>query len=132
MHPPTVSCLVGSAPFPESCELSCPSQVHRRTESPGHAETWLCLSRVRDFSHLFTGSPSLPDKYRHSREMMMLLPAHRDRPSSAMYPAAIMENGQVAALISSVAVQPPETGAVFLLALTTLKLSFLFLESTAA
>lgn len=62
----------------------------------------------------------------------MLLPAHRDRPSSAMYPAAIMENGQVAALISSVAVQPPETGAVFLLALTTLKLSFLFLESTAA
>ncbi|XP_037240008.1 dedicator of cytokinesis protein 3 isoform X1 [Falco biarmicus] len=40
------------------------------------------------------GSPSLPDKYRHSREMMMLLPAHRDRPSSAMYPTAIMENGQ--------------------------------------
>ncbi|KAM6126402.1 dedicator of cytokinesis protein 3 [Phoenicopterus ruber ruber] len=40
------------------------------------------------------GSPSLPDKYRHSREMMMLLPTHRDRPSSAMYPAAIMENGQ--------------------------------------
>ncbi|RMC00050.1 hypothetical protein DUI87_23460 [Hirundo rustica rustica] len=34
------------------------------------------------------------NKYRHSREMMMLLPAHRDRPSSAMYPAAIMENGQ--------------------------------------
>ncbi|XP_019475483.1 dedicator of cytokinesis protein 3-like [Meleagris gallopavo] len=25
---------------------------------------------------------------------MMLLPTHRDRPSSAMYPAAIMENGQ--------------------------------------
>ncbi|ETE70379.1 Dedicator of cytokinesis protein 3, partial [Ophiophagus hannah] len=40
------------------------------------------------------GSPSLPDKYRHHRELMMLLPAHRDRPSSAMYPAAIMENGQ--------------------------------------
>ncbi|KAM9271818.1 dedicator of cytokinesis protein 3 [Cariama cristata] len=40
------------------------------------------------------GSPSLPDKYRHSREMMMLLPTHRDRPSSAMYPTAIMENGQ--------------------------------------
>ncbi|XP_074952545.1 dedicator of cytokinesis protein 3 isoform X11 [Phalacrocorax aristotelis] len=40
------------------------------------------------------GSPSLPDKYRHSREIMMLLPTHRDRPSSAMYPAAIMENGQ--------------------------------------
>ncbi|XP_077948725.1 dedicator of cytokinesis protein 3 isoform X5 [Gasterosteus aculeatus] len=31
------------------------------------------------------GSPSLPDKYRHNREMLMLLPPHRDRPSSAMY-----------------------------------------------
>ncbi|XP_048650589.1 dedicator of cytokinesis protein 3 isoform X8 [Marmota marmota marmota] len=40
------------------------------------------------------GSPSLPDKYRHAREMMLLLPTHRDRPSSAMYPAAILENGQ--------------------------------------
>nr|XP_014341966.1 PREDICTED: dedicator of cytokinesis protein 3-like isoform X2 [Latimeria chalumnae] len=40
------------------------------------------------------GSPSLPDKYRHSRELVMLLPPHRDRPSSAMYPVAMMENGQ--------------------------------------
>ncbi|XP_078065470.1 dedicator of cytokinesis protein 3 isoform X1 [Mustelus asterias] len=39
------------------------------------------------------GSPSLSDKYRHSREVVMLLPSHRDRPSSAMYPA-MMENGQ--------------------------------------
>ncbi|KAM8915563.1 dedicator of cytokinesis protein 3-like isoform 2-T2 [Spinachia spinachia] len=31
------------------------------------------------------GSPSLPDKYRHNREMLMLLPPHRDRPTSAMY-----------------------------------------------
>ncbi|XP_034631616.1 dedicator of cytokinesis protein 3 [Trachemys scripta elegans] len=38
--------------------------------------------------------PSARDKYRHTRELMMLLPTHRDRPSSAMYPAAIMENGQ--------------------------------------
>uniref|UniRef100_A0A8C4SZG3 Dedicator of cytokinesis 3 n=1 Tax=Erpetoichthys calabaricus TaxID=27687 RepID=A0A8C4SZG3_ERPCA len=38
-------------------------------------------------------SPSLPDKYRHNREMVMLLPPHRDRPSSAMYPA-MTENGQ--------------------------------------
>ncbi|XP_062843151.1 dedicator of cytokinesis protein 3 isoform X2 [Trichomycterus rosablanca] len=38
-------------------------------------------------------SPSLPDKYRHNREMLMLLPAHRDRPSSAMYPN-LNENGQ--------------------------------------
>lgn len=57
------------------------------------------LSCVRDYSHLFTGSPSLPDKYRHTRELMMLLPTHRDRPSSAMYPAAIMENGQVIDLL---------------------------------
>ncbi|KAF7249771.1 Dedicator of cytokinesis protein 3 [Varanus komodoensis] len=41
------------------------------------------------------GSPSLPDKYRHTRELMMLLPTHRDRPSSALYPATIMENGQL-------------------------------------
>uniref|UniRef100_A0AAR2J0L6 Dedicator of cytokinesis 3 n=1 Tax=Pygocentrus nattereri TaxID=42514 RepID=A0AAR2J0L6_PYGNA len=39
------------------------------------------------------GSPSLPDKYRHNREMLMLLPPHRDRPSSAMYPN-VTENGQ--------------------------------------
>uniref|UniRef100_A0A8C9WFB8 Dedicator of cytokinesis 3 n=1 Tax=Scleropages formosus TaxID=113540 RepID=A0A8C9WFB8_SCLFO len=39
------------------------------------------------------GSPSLPDKYRHNREMLMLLPPHRERPSSAMYPT-MTENGQ--------------------------------------
>ncbi|XP_037240009.1 dedicator of cytokinesis protein 3 isoform X2 [Falco biarmicus] len=44
--------------------------------------------------HLCPGGTTSRDKYRHSREMMMLLPAHRDRPSSAMYPTAIMENGQ--------------------------------------
>lgn len=44
---------------------------------------------------MFTvGSPSLPDKYRHNREMLMLLPPHRERPSSAMY-TNITENGQV-------------------------------------
>uniref|UniRef100_W5K9U3 Dedicator of cytokinesis 3 n=1 Tax=Astyanax mexicanus TaxID=7994 RepID=W5K9U3_ASTMX len=42
---------------------------------------------------LTIGSPSLPDKYRHNREMLMLLPPHRDRPSSAMYPN-VTENGQ--------------------------------------
>lgn len=40
------------------------------------------------------GSPSLPDKYRHNREMLMLLPPHRERPSSAMY-TNITDNGQV-------------------------------------
>uniref|UniRef100_A0A8C5PP34 Dedicator of cytokinesis 3 n=1 Tax=Leptobrachium leishanense TaxID=445787 RepID=A0A8C5PP34_9ANUR len=39
------------------------------------------------------GSPSLPDKYRHSRDMVMLLPAPRDRPSSAMYQTAA-DSGQ--------------------------------------
>ncbi|XP_058229957.1 dedicator of cytokinesis protein 3 isoform X5 [Hemibagrus wyckioides] len=43
------------------------------------------------------GSPSLPDRYRHNREMLMLLPAHRDRPSSAMY-TNLSENGQPANL----------------------------------
>uniref|UniRef100_A0A8C9RII5 Dedicator of cytokinesis 3 n=1 Tax=Scleropages formosus TaxID=113540 RepID=A0A8C9RII5_SCLFO len=43
------------------------------------------------------GSPSLPDKYRHNREMLMLLPPHRERPSSAMYPT-MTENGQPANL----------------------------------
>uniref|UniRef100_A0A668SNS8 Dedicator of cytokinesis 3 n=1 Tax=Oreochromis aureus TaxID=47969 RepID=A0A668SNS8_OREAU len=32
-------------------------------------------------STIRVGSPSLPDKYRHNREMLMLLPPHRERPS---------------------------------------------------
>eukprot|EP00073_Rattus_norvegicus_P026773 XP_006243928.1 PREDICTED: dedicator of cytokinesis protein 3 isoform X2 [Rattus norvegicus] len=48
-------------------------------------------------SQMITSAPSSTrDKYRHAREMMLLLPTHRDRPSSAMYPAAILENGQPA------------------------------------
>ncbi|KAI9513998.1 Dedicator of cytokinesis protein 3 [Dissostichus eleginoides] len=43
-------------------------------------------------STIRVGSPSLPEKYRHNREMLMLLPPHRDRPSSAMY--SNIENGQ--------------------------------------
>ncbi|KAG8535540.1 hypothetical protein GDO81_028321, partial [Engystomops pustulosus] len=39
------------------------------------------------------GSPSLPDKYRHSHDLVMLLPALRDRPSSAMYQTGT-ESGQ--------------------------------------
>uniref|UniRef100_A0A3Q3BAW6 Dedicator of cytokinesis 3 n=1 Tax=Kryptolebias marmoratus TaxID=37003 RepID=A0A3Q3BAW6_KRYMA len=45
-------------------------------------------------STMRVGSPSLPDKYRHNREMLMLLPPHRERPSSAMY-SNITENGQL-------------------------------------
>ncbi|XP_067360292.1 dedicator of cytokinesis protein 3-like [Channa argus] len=44
-------------------------------------------------STIRVGSPSLPDKYRHNREMLMLLPPHKDRPSSAMY-TNVIENGQ--------------------------------------
>ena len=40
-------------------------------------------------------SPRSVSESRHAREMMLLLPTHRDRPSSAMYLAAILENGQV-------------------------------------
>uniref|UniRef100_A0A3P8W8S1 Dedicator of cytokinesis 3 n=1 Tax=Cynoglossus semilaevis TaxID=244447 RepID=A0A3P8W8S1_CYNSE len=41
------------------------------------------------------GSPSLPDRYRHSREMLMLLPPLQgERPSSAMY-GNVGENGQM-------------------------------------
>ncbi|XP_028855233.1 dedicator of cytokinesis protein 3 isoform X4 [Denticeps clupeoides] len=46
-------------------------------------------------SGIRVGSPSLPEKYRHNRDMLMLLPPHRDRPSSAMYPN-ITDNGQPA------------------------------------
>uniref|UniRef100_A0A8C3AJ93 Dedicator of cytokinesis 3 n=1 Tax=Cyclopterus lumpus TaxID=8103 RepID=A0A8C3AJ93_CYCLU len=46
-------------------------------------------------STIRVGSPSLPlpDKYRHNRELLMLLPPHRERPSSAMY-TNISDNGQ--------------------------------------
>ncbi|XP_073915443.1 dedicator of cytokinesis protein 3 isoform X10 [Castor canadensis] len=75
-----VSVLSSSQASPSSSSLSsthsAPSQMI--TSAPSSAR----------------GSPSLPDKYRHAREMMLLLPTHRDRPSSAMYPAAILENGQ--------------------------------------
>ncbi|XP_060060584.1 dedicator of cytokinesis protein 3 isoform X6 [Erinaceus europaeus] len=76
-----VSVLSSSQASPSSSSLSsthsAPSQMI--TSAPSSAR----------------GSPSLPDKYRHTREMMLLLPTHRDRPSSAMYPAAILENGQL-------------------------------------
>uniref|UniRef100_A0A8P0SFA4 Dedicator of cytokinesis 3 n=1 Tax=Canis lupus familiaris TaxID=9615 RepID=A0A8P0SFA4_CANLF len=76
-----VSVLSSSQASPSSSSLSsthsAPSQMI--TSAPSSAR----------------GSPSLPDKYRHAREMMLLLPTHRDRPSSAMYPAAILENGQL-------------------------------------
>ncbi|KAI3369914.1 hypothetical protein L3Q82_024425 [Scortum barcoo] len=56
-------------------------------------------------STIRVGSPSLPDKYRHNREMLMLLPPHRERPSSAMY-SNITENGQTVRLVGTRAVSP--------------------------
>uniref|UniRef100_A0A3Q2CXQ0 Dedicator of cytokinesis 3 n=1 Tax=Cyprinodon variegatus TaxID=28743 RepID=A0A3Q2CXQ0_CYPVA len=38
-------------------------------------------------------SPSLPDKAKHNREVMMLLPSHRDRANNSMY-YNMAENGQ--------------------------------------
>ncbi|KAL4655684.1 dedicator of cytokinesis protein 3 isoform X1 [Arapaima gigas] len=72
-------CLYPFQPSPSSSSLSsthsAPSQMMNSTPSSTR------------------GSPSLPDKYRHNREMLMLLPPHRERPSSAMYPT-MTENGQ--------------------------------------
>lgn len=40
------------------------------------------------------GSPSLPDKAKHNREVMILLPSHRERAGNSMY-YNMAENGQV-------------------------------------
>lgn len=40
------------------------------------------------------GSPSLPDKAKHNREVMILLPSHRERANNSMY-YTMAENGQV-------------------------------------
>ncbi|KAM9859694.1 dedicator of cytokinesis protein 3-like isoform 2-T2 [Aulostomus maculatus] len=48
-------------------------------------------------STMRVGSPLLLDKYRHNREMLLLLPPHRERPSSAMY-SNMAESGQPANL----------------------------------
>uniref|UniRef100_A0A665TJN9 Dedicator of cytokinesis 3 n=1 Tax=Echeneis naucrates TaxID=173247 RepID=A0A665TJN9_ECHNA len=40
-----------------------------------------------------TGSPSLPDKAKHNREVMILLPSHRERANNSMY-YNVAENGQ--------------------------------------
>uniref|UniRef100_A0A8D3D744 Dedicator of cytokinesis 3 n=1 Tax=Scophthalmus maximus TaxID=52904 RepID=A0A8D3D744_SCOMX len=46
-----------------------------------------------DVSSLCPGSPSLPDKAKHNREVMILLPSHRERVNNAMY-YNMAENGQ--------------------------------------
>uniref|UniRef100_A0A672Z8Y3 Dedicator of cytokinesis 3 n=1 Tax=Sphaeramia orbicularis TaxID=375764 RepID=A0A672Z8Y3_9TELE len=108
-HPEDFYRMQVSAASPSSSSLSsthsAPSQLINSTPSTIRGEQSpltrehqncyeYCLSLNVPFVHLSAvGSPSLPDKYRHNREMLMLLPPHRERPSSAMYPN-ITENGQ--------------------------------------
>lgn len=54
-------------------------------------------SQVGTFSvsSVCPGSPSLPDKAKHNREVMILLPSHRERANNSVY-YNMAENGQVA------------------------------------
>lgn len=45
-------------------------------------------------SFVCPGSPSLPDKAKHNRDVMILLPSHRERANNSMY-YNMAENGQV-------------------------------------
>uniref|UniRef100_A0A8C9RAI8 Dedicator of cytokinesis 3 n=1 Tax=Scleropages formosus TaxID=113540 RepID=A0A8C9RAI8_SCLFO len=78
-----------------------PEDIYRMQPSPSSSSlssTHSAPSQMMNSTPSSTrGSPSLPDKYRHNREMLMLLPPHRERPSSAMYPT-MTENGQPANL----------------------------------
>ncbi|XP_037304280.2 dedicator of cytokinesis protein 3 isoform X6 [Pungitius pungitius] len=67
-----------------------PEDFYRMQASPSSSSlssTHSAPSQMINSAHsgFRVGSPSLPDKYRHNREMLMLLPPHRDRPSSAVY-----------------------------------------------
>ncbi|XP_035244114.1 dedicator of cytokinesis protein 3 isoform X6 [Anguilla anguilla] len=78
--------------------LEHPEDLYRMQPSPSSSSlssTHSAPSQMMNSapSSARVGSPSLPDKYRHNREILMLLPPHRERPSSAMYPA-MTENGQ--------------------------------------
>ncbi|XP_029630018.1 dedicator of cytokinesis protein 3-like [Salmo trutta] len=82
----------------DSMVVEHPEDVYRMQPSPSSSSlssTHSAPSQMvnSDPTSIRVGSPSLPEKYRHNREMLMLLPLHRERPSSAMYPN-ITENGQ--------------------------------------
>uniref|UniRef100_A0A8C7FEZ1 Dedicator of cytokinesis 3 n=1 Tax=Oncorhynchus kisutch TaxID=8019 RepID=A0A8C7FEZ1_ONCKI len=77
--------VLNTRSFPVSFLFSQPSPSSSSLSSTHSAPSQMVNS---------SSSPSLPDKYRNNREMLMLLPPHRERPSSAMYPN-ITENGQV-------------------------------------
>uniref|UniRef100_A0AAY4C004 Dedicator of cytokinesis 3 n=1 Tax=Denticeps clupeoides TaxID=299321 RepID=A0AAY4C004_9TELE len=77
-----------------ACECEClPSPSSSSSLSSTHSAPSQMINSSP--SGIRVGSPSLPEKYRHNRDMLMLLPPHRDRPSSAMYPN-ITDNGQPA------------------------------------
>ncbi|XP_055773842.1 dedicator of cytokinesis protein 3-like isoform X4 [Salvelinus fontinalis] len=81
----------------DSMVVEHPEDVYRMQPSPSSSSLSSTHSApsqmMNSASNSIRGSPSLPEKYRHNREMLMLLPLHRERPSSAMYPY-ITENGQ--------------------------------------
>uniref|UniRef100_A0A4W5RY76 Uncharacterized protein n=1 Tax=Hucho hucho TaxID=62062 RepID=A0A4W5RY76_9TELE len=74
-----------------------PEDIYRMQPSPSSSSLSSTHSApsqmINSTPNSIRGSPSLPEKYRHNREMLMLLPLHRERPSSAMYPN-ITDNGQ--------------------------------------
>ncbi|KAG7257671.1 hypothetical protein CRUP_038095 [Coryphaenoides rupestris] len=72
--------------------LDHPDDFYRMQPSPSSSSLSSAHSAPSQMVHsapstLRVGSPSLPDRFRHNREVMMLLPPHRDRPSSVMIPA---------------------------------------------
>uniref|UniRef100_A0AAX7UKP0 Dedicator of cytokinesis 3 n=1 Tax=Astatotilapia calliptera TaxID=8154 RepID=A0AAX7UKP0_ASTCA len=64
--------------------------------------SYLFANRNRLLARLFfcPGSPSLPDKAKHNREVMILLPSHRERANNSMY-YNMAENGQVGGNLQS-------------------------------
>ncbi|XP_076864318.1 dedicator of cytokinesis protein 3 isoform X7 [Brachyhypopomus gauderio] len=79
--------------------LEHPEDLYRMQASPSTSSLSSTHSAPPQMIHSGPGavrvsSPSLPDKYRHNRDMLLLQPAPRDRPSSAMYPNGT-ENGQL-------------------------------------
>ncbi|XP_076864277.1 dedicator of cytokinesis protein 3 isoform X2 [Brachyhypopomus gauderio] len=82
--------------------LEHPEDLYRMQASPSTSSLSSTHSAPPQMIHSGPGavrvsSPSLPDKYRHNRDMLLLQPAPRDRPSSAMYPNGT-ENGQPTSL----------------------------------
>ncbi|KAK9529731.1 hypothetical protein VZT92_013806 [Zoarces viviparus] len=98
-HPSSEAAPVGSLLIlSDGVVVEHPEDFYRMQASPSSSSLSSTHSAPSQMinsapSTIRVGSPSLPDKYRHNREMLMLLPPHRERPSSAMY-TNISENGQ--------------------------------------